>query len=68
VEPKQHTKKGTRVSWVLYGGATVRGYGVVISHEEDGAVLVACDVGTFTVIPIAYHVVIHYNVNWLTLE
>lgn len=60
-------KKGTRVSW-LAEGATVRGHGTVISDEENGRVLVACDVGTFQEIPLAYHIVIYCTVTWLTQE
>jgi len=60
-------RKGTRVSW-LAEGATIRGHGTVISDEENGHVLVSCDGGTFQEIPIAYHVVIHCTVTWLTIE
>jgi hypothetical protein len=60
-------KKGTKVSW-LAEDATVRGHGTVISDEEDGRVLVAVDGGVFEQIPIAYHVVIHCTVTWLTVE
>lgn len=61
-------KKNTKVSW-LAEGAIVRGTGVTISDEdENGTVLVACDKGTFECIPLAYHVVIHCNVTWLTIE
>lgn len=60
-------KKGIRVSW-LAEGATFRGHGVTISDEEDGRVMVACDKGTFEMIPLAYHVVIHCTVTWLTVE
>jgi len=60
-------KKGTKVSW-LAEGATVRGTGVTISDEENGAVLVAVDKGVFESIPIAYHMVIHCTVTWLTVE
>lgn len=60
-------KKGTRVSW-LAEGAIVRGHGLVISDEEDGKVLVSCDKGTFEYIPLAYHIVIHCTVTWLTIE
>lgn len=60
-------KKGTRVSW-LAKGATIRGHGTVISDEENGQVLVACDKGTFEYVPTAYHVVIHCTVTWLTIE
>ena len=60
-------KKGTRVSW-LQEGSTIRGHGTVISDEEFGHVLVSVDKGTFEHIPIAYHVVIHRTVTWLTVE
>lgn len=60
-------KKGTKVSW-LAEGATVRGRGTVISDEENGRVLVAVDGGTFEYIPVAYHIVIHCTVTWLTIE
>lgn len=60
-------KKGTRVSW-LAKYATVRGHGTVISDEENGRVLVACDGGTFEHIPLDYHIVIRCTVTWLTVE
>jgi len=60
-------KKGTKVSW-LAEGATIRGHGTVISDEENGRVLVACDGGTFQEIPMAYHMVICCTVTWLTVE
>jgi len=60
-------KKGTKVSW-LAAGATVRGHGVTISDEENGHVMVAVDSGVFEYIPLAYHVVIHCTVTWLTVE
>lgn len=60
-------KKGTKVSW-LAEGATRRGHGTVISDEENGRVLVACDGGTFQEIPMAYHLVIYCTVTWLTVE
>ena len=60
-------KKGIRVSW-LAEGATVRGTGVTISDEENGTVQVAVDKGVFEAIPLAYHMVIHCTVTWLTVE
>ncbi len=60
-------KKGTRVSW-LAEGATIRGHGTVISDEENGRVLVACDGGTFQGIPTAYHMTIYCTATWLTIE
>lgn len=60
-------KKGTKVSW-LAEGATVRGTGVTISDEDNGCVLVAVDKGVFEAIPLAYHMVIHCTVTWLTVE
>jgi hypothetical protein len=60
-------KKGSIVSW-LASGATVRGRGITITDEEDGAILVAVDGGTFENIPSAYHVVIRCTVTWLTIE
>ncbi len=60
-------KRNTKVSW-LAEGATVRGHGIVISDEEDGKVLVACDKGTFEYVPVAYHVVIQCTITWLTVE
>lgn len=60
-------RKGQRVSW-LAAGATVRGQGQVISEEENGRVLVAVDGGVFDAIPVAYHMVIHCTVTWLTPE
>ena len=61
-------KKGTKVSW-LAEGASVRGHGVTIADEDsDATILVACDKGTFAEIPIAYHMVIHCTVTWLTVE
>lgn len=60
-------KRGTKVSW-LAEGATIRGTGVTISDEEDGHVLVSVDGGVFENIPIAYHMVIHCTVTWLTVE
>ena len=60
-------KKGTKVSW-LAEGETIRGHGTVISDEENGRVLVACDGGTFQEIQSAYHMVIYCTVTWLTIE
>jgi hypothetical protein len=52
-------KKGTRVSFSWNGKS---GTGVVISDEEDGRVLVACDPEP----PEARHFVIQCTVTWLT--
>lgn len=60
-------KKGTKVSW-LAEGATIRGTGTTISDEIDGHILVSVDKGIFESIPIAYHMVIHCTVTWLTIE
>jgi hypothetical protein len=66
-KPKTYMKKGTKVSWFAEG-ATVRGTGVTISDEDEyGTVLVAVYKGVFQDIPIAYHMVIHCTVTWLSV-
>jgi hypothetical protein len=63
-------KKGTKVSWLVQNqiqGATIRGYGVTISDEENGHILVAVNGGVIENIPAAYHPVIYCTVTWLTV-
>lgn len=52
-------KKGTHVKWI--NALKIEGSGVVVSDEQEGQVLVACDAK-----PNMEHIVIYCAVTWLT--